>query len=128
MKGIFSILTTLAMLLTSSVCVAQRYQRSFEVFGFPDGEQMGESLKIAIPLLLIGLFFVFVIAKGNKGSKTKDTLGCIGWIILLIGVFFLFPLLIWVEGIVASIWNILLVIGIVIVIIGVIKGKQKHDI
>ena len=47
---------------------------------------------------------------------------------LLIGVFFLFPLLIWVEGIVASIWNILLVIGIVIVIIGVIKGKQKHDI
>ncbi|RHD82967.1 hypothetical protein DW778_12160 [Odoribacter splanchnicus] len=116
------------MLLTSSVCVAQRYQRSFEVFGFPDGEQMGDSLKIAIPLLLIGLFFVFVIAKGNKGSKTKDTLGCIGWIILLIGVFFLFPLLIWVEGIVASIWNILLVIGIVIVIIGVIKGKQKHDI
>ena len=66
MKGIFSILTTLAMLLTSSVCVAQRYQRSFEVFGFPDGEQMGDSLKIAIPLLLIGLFFVFVIAKGNK--------------------------------------------------------------
>ena len=92
MKGIFSILTTLAMLLTSSVCVAQRYQRSFEVFGFPDGELMGDSLKIAIPLLLIGLFFVFVIAKGNKGSKTKDTLGCIGWIILLIGVFFLIPI------------------------------------
>ena len=71
MKGIFSILTTLAMLLTSSVCVAQRYQRSFEVFGFPDGEQMGDSLKIAIPLLLIGLFFVFVIAKGNKGINLE---------------------------------------------------------
>ena len=73
MKGIFSILTTLAMLLTSSVCVAQRYQRSFEVFGFPDGEQMGDALKIAIPLLLIGLFFVFVKAFLVVGSEKQDS-------------------------------------------------------
>ena len=114
------VLMTTAILLVSNTCLAQRYQRSFEVFGFPDGEQIGDSLKIAIPLLLI---LAFVIAKGNKGSKTKDTLGCIGWIILLVGIFFLFPLLIWVESIVASIWSILLILGIVVCIIEVIKRK-----
>ena len=117
------LLMTAAMLLISNICLAHRYQRSFEVFGFPNGEQIGDSLKIAVPLLLIGLFLVFIIAKGNEGNKTKDTLGCIGWIILLIGVFFLFPLLIWVEGIVASIWGILLIIGIIACVIGAIKGK-----
>ena len=117
------VLMTTPILLVSNTCLAQRYQRSFEVFGFPDGEQIGDSLKIAIPLLLIGLFLAFVIAKGNKGSKTKDTLGCIGWIILLVGIFFLFPLLIWVESIVASIWSILLILGIVVCIIEVIKRK-----
>lgn len=111
------------MFLLSNICLAHRYQRSFEAFGFPDGEQIGDSLKIAIPLLLIGFFIVFVITKGNEGSKTKDTLGCIGWIILLIGVFFLLPLFIWVEGIAVSILGILLIIGIIFCIIEAIKRK-----
>lgn len=115
------ILTLILFFFCTLIHAQRRYsERSYEVTGLPDGDEVGESLLIAIPLLLVGFLiaygFMWSKKEPNKASDTSTNIGCFGVIIMAIGVFFLFPLLTWVEYIFVSIYSI----GIVIVVVGVI--------
>jgi hypothetical protein len=118
-KKIFSTCAFLCLALNS---FAQRgYSvRSYEAFGLPDGDEVGESLKVAIPLLLIGFLIAYIFMWSKKDtSKVSDAstnVGCFGVIIMAVGILFLFPLLTWIEYIFVNIMTL----GFAIVIVGVI--------
>lgn len=119
MKKIY---VTALIMLTSFICLAQPgvTERSYEVIGLADGDEIAKSLKIAIPFLIIGFLIVYIFMWPKKNSsKTSDAstyVGCLGIIIMAIGAFFLFPLLAWVEYIFVNIMTI----GFAIVVVGVI--------
>ncbi|HPL05554.1 MAG TPA: hypothetical protein PLG05_10305 [Bacteroidales bacterium] len=119
MKKIFTIALSL---LSSIICFAQRggTERSYEIIGLADGDEIGESLKIAIPLLIVGFLIAYIFMWSKKDtSKTSNAsanIGCLGIIIMAIGAFFLLPLLAWVEYIFVNIMTI----GFAIVVVGVI--------
>jgi hypothetical protein len=114
-------ITALAM-LTSIICFAQRggTERTYEIIGLADGDEIAESLKIAIPLIIVGFLIAYIFMWSKKeASNTSDAstnIGCLGIIIMAIGAFFLLPLLAWVEYIFVNIMTI----GIAIVVVGVI--------
>lgn len=109
-------------------------------FGLPDGKETGDSLVIAIPLLIIGFIICWFTMWSDPNrttgdNKTKDYLGCGGCLIMVIGGFFLIPLLAWVEAIFSSALGILVVVGIAIAIITAIynyfnksNNSQKSQI
>ncbi|WP_130736934.1 hypothetical protein [Flavobacterium sp. J27] len=119
MKKLF---TTVLTMLTSIICFAQRggTERSYEAIGLADGDEIAESLKIAIPLLIVGFLIAYIFMWSKKDtSKTDDAstnIGCFGIIIMAVGAFFLLPLLAWVEYIFVNIMTI----GFAIVVVGVI--------
>lgn len=115
------LLTLILLLSTTALSAQRRYsERSYEVIGLPDGDEIGDSLIIAIPLLLIGFLIAYAFMWSKKDtdkvSDTSTNIGCFGIIIMAVGAFFLLPLLAWVEFIFVSIWSI----GIAIIVVGVI--------
>lgn len=72
MKKLF---TTALTMLSSIICFAQRggTERSYEVIGLADGDEIAESLKIAIPLLIVGFLIAYIFMWSKKDtSKTDD--------------------------------------------------------
>lgn len=124
---------TFITLLSTIVCYSQRVhtERSYEVIGLPDGDEVGDSLKIAIPLLAIGLLIAFFYFSGRNESEKKDessfNFGCVGIILIGIGVIFLLPLLAWVEYIFVNIMNIGIFIAVVVFIIFLIYSFFSRD-
>jgi len=122
--------------LINIVCFAQRRptERSFEVIGLPDGDEIGNSLKIAIPLIIIGLLIAYIFMWSKTGTdkenNTYSYIGCLGIIIVAVGAFFLLPLLAWVEYIFTTILSIgiaIVVAGIIIYIIySLLTGKKNE--
>lgn len=112
------------LLLSYSLSHAQRHggKRLYEETGLPSGEVVGNSLKYAIPLLLIG----FIIAYFNlwseeaQKSKTNDNLGCFGMIIMGAGLLFLLPLLAWIEFAAHSIILLFMALGVIGFVIALI--------
>lgn len=107
---------------------AQRYERSYEIVGLADGDEVADSLAIGIPLLIIG----FLIAWFTMWSKSEEErqkeegfgCGCFGIIIMGVGLIALLPLLTWVEAIVVSIVSVCTIIGIVVLVLMKIFGKD----
>ena len=116
------LLTLILLLFTTALSAQRRYpeKRSYEVIGLPDGDEIGESLMIAIPLLLIGFLIAYAFMWSKKDtdkvSDTSSNIGCFGIVIMAVGAFFLLPLLAWVEFIFVNIMSI----GLAIVVVGVI--------
>ena len=115
------VLTTILATILVNVLLAQRSTgpRSFEAIGLPDGNDITESLMIAIPLLVVGflLAYGFIWSKDDEQvSETSENIGCFGIILMGVGGFCLFPLLTWLEFIFVSIYSIgtaLLVIAVI---------------
>jgi len=115
------ILTLILLLFTTGLYAQRRYsERSYEVTGLPNGDEIGDSLIIAIPLLLVGFLIAYAFTWSkkdiDKASNTSTSIGCFGMIIMAVGAFFLLPLLTWLEFIFISIWSI----GIAIIVVGII--------
>ncbi len=94
----------------------------------PNSEEVIFSLKIGIPLIIVGLL-VFYFSTFNSGkNKNKDSssnAGCIGIILIGIGAITLFPLLTWIEYIAVSGMSIFFGIVILIILISVICNYIK---
>ncbi len=109
---------------------AQRYptKRSYEIIELPDVSEIGEALKIAIPLLAIGFLIAYVFM-WNKKSQEKESklqsVGCLGIILMGVGIFFLLPLLAWVELIFVSALSIGIALIVIILIIVLIYSLFK---
>ena len=137
MKKSYSILFSLFVI--NQIIAQTGYDRGrLYDFGLPDGKETGDSLVIAIPLLIIGFIICWFTMWSDSNrttgeNKTKDYLGCGGCLIMVIGGFFLLPLLTWVEAIFSSVLSILIVIGIAITIITAVynyfnKSNNKSQI
>lgn len=119
MKKIF---TTALAIQISIISLAQRggTERSYEVIGLADGDEIVESLKIAIPLLIVGFLIAYIFMWSKKDTSKSDNasinIGCFGITIMGVGAIFLLPLLVWVEFIFVNI----ITIGIAIFVVGVI--------
>ncbi len=101
-------------------------KKGYEIAGLPNADEIGESLIIAIPLILIG-FLICYFVWWNKKTDPKDSgaeaatgakgvIGCLGFLILLIGLFFLLPILAWAE----LIGTVAIRLGIALVVMAVI--------
>lgn len=114
-------------IIGSLTCFAQRYERSYEVVGLADGDEIANSLAIGIPLLIVG----FLIAWFTMWSKSEEErqkeegfgCGCFGVIIMGVGLIALLPLLTWVEFVVSSIVGVVIVIAVICLIVFWIKDK-----
>lgn len=119
MKKILLItLTTLSNLF----CLGYQggYERSYEIIGLAKGDEIADSLKVAIPLLILGFLiaYIFMWSKNarSKENNSSTNIGCLGLVIMAIGAVFLMPLLAWFEFIFVNIMTI----GFAIVVVGVI--------
>jgi len=124
------------MVVTSIVCYAQRRpsKRSFEVIGLPDGDKIADSLKIAIPLLIVGFLIAYIFMWSKKDKDKIDNvstnIGCFGIIVMAVGAFFLLPLFAWFEFIFSSIMSIviaIIVVGVIFFIIYSIFTNKKSN-
>ena len=115
-----------SFMLFNIVSFAQRYssERSYDIIGLPEGDEIGDSLKKAIPLLLIGFIIAYIFMWSKKAQSANNSssqnIGCLGIIIMAIGAFFLLPLLAWVEYIfvnIATVGFAIFIVGIIIFII-----------
>lgn len=102
-----------------SECAAQRYrpERTYDIVGLPDGDEIADALKTGIPLIIAGLLIAyFSIWRKTDKEKQREkgsTIGCIGIIIIGIGLFVLLPLWTWVEAFGVTLISV--VIGLVII-------------
>ena len=103
-------------------------RRSYELWGLPNSEEVIDSLKIGIPLIVVGLlvFYFSTINSGkNKNKDSSSNTGCIGMIIIGIGAIALFPLLTWIEYMAVSGMSIFFGIIILLILISVIYNFIK---
>lgn len=103
---------------------SQRYssERTYDIIGLPDGDEIMDALKIGIPLLIAGFIiaYIFMWSKSNEEKQKEEgtTMGCIGVIIVMgIGFLALLPLWAWVEAIATTLVSIVFVVGIIFIII-----------
>ena len=110
-----------------SLCNAQTYRRSYEVIGLPKSDIVVDSLMVGVPLLIIGfaIAWLFMWKDANKGKSKEGfpVLGVIGLLIMGIGFVFLLPLLTWIEAIGAILVSIAILVGIVLFVCSLFKGK-----
>ena len=110
---------------------AQRYSddRLYDVVGLADGDEIANALKIGIPLIIVGLliayFFMWRKTDKEKQSETGSTIGCIGIIIIGIGLFVLLPLWTWVEAIGVTLVSIVFGLAIIFAIVYYIYEALK---
>lgn len=118
------------LLCTFIQAYAQRYDntRTYDIIGLPDGDEIMDALKIAIPLIVVGFLIAYIFMWGksdeDKQKGEGSSMGCIGVIIMGIGFFCLLPLLAWVEAVFVSLISIAAILAIVYVIWSWISGKM----
>lgn len=107
-------------------CYPQRYrsERSYDIIGLADGDEIIEALQLGIPLLIIG-FLIAYFSMWRKQSEKGSTIGCIGIIIIGLGFIVLLPLWTWVEAIGVTLVNVVIGIGIIFAIIYYIYETMK---
>lgn len=101
---------------------AQRYrpERTYDIVGLADGDEITNALKIGIPLIITGLLIAY-FSMWRKTDKEKQnengsTIGCIGIILIGIGFFVLIPLWTWVEAIGVTLVSVVFGLAIIFVI------------
>ena len=111
------IITFSSILLFNYICFSQRggTTRSFEIFGLANSNEIIDALKIGIPLLILGVFIIYLGYKPIIKSAA-NTIGCLGYIVLATGIIFLVPLWTWIEYIFVNI----LAFGTALIIFGII--------
>lgn len=120
---------TLISLFLSTPILAQRYDntRTYDIIGLADGDEIMDALAIGIPLIIVGFLIAWFTMWGkSEEEKQKDSgnnIGCIGVLIIIIGLFALLPLLTWIEAIITSIVSIGIIIGLICLIFMWIKEK-----
>lgn len=121
----------LCFCLCSVPCYPQRYrsERSYDIIGLADGDEIIEALQLGIPLLVIG-FLIAYFSMWRKTNKEKQsekgsTIGCIGIIIIGIGFIVLLPLWAWVEAIGVTLVSVVIGLGIVFAIVYYIYETMK---
>ena len=118
------LLFTSACLISSMLCVAQRYNdtRTYDIIGLPDGEEISDCLGKGMPFLLIGLVIFFVCIRRSKQAMKENKedkgswWGCLGLILIGIGVIIMLPLLAWIEAVIVFLISILAIAGAVYLI------------
>jgi len=137
MRKVFLITLTMFLSFTS---FAQREpwddgrggtEPGYEVIGLHDGDTVVNYLKIALPLLIIGFLISYLSMWSKKDtsqiSDTESKVGCLGMIIMGVGVFFLIPLLGWVELIGKSLMSLgfflMIIIGLIYIVYSAITKK-----
>jgi len=110
--------------LNSNIILSQRRysEKGYEIVGLPDGDKIADSLIIGLPILLVGFLIAYFSmwskeAQSKKEKNTSSNIGCIGVIIMIIGLFFLLPILLWLEFIFSSIYALGIGLFVVIFII-----------
>lgn len=111
--------TAFLSFFAASRCPAQRYsqERTYDIVGLADGDEIIEALQLGIPLLVIG-FLIAYFSMWRKTHKEKQsekgsTIGCIGIIIIGIGFIVLLPLWTWVEAIGATLVGVVFGLAII---------------
>lgn len=118
------------LLCTFIQAYAQRYDntRTYDIIGLPDGDEIMDALKIAIPLIVVGFLIAYIFMWGksdeDKQKGEGSSMGCIGVIIMGIGFFCLLPLLAWVEAIAVSFVTIAALFGVIFLVWAWISGKM----
>jgi predicted membrane channel-forming protein YqfA (hemolysin III family) len=121
-----ALITAVLTALTSIICFAQRggTRRGYEEVGLANKDEVIESLTIAVPLLVVGFLiaYIFMWSKKNpsKISNTSANIGYFGIIMMVVGLFFLVPLLSWFEFIFVNIMTFgvaMFVVGIIVYLI-----------
>lgn len=89
MKKVLPILSSL--IYVTNAFGQRDNRRSYEVIGLPKGDEVSESLIIAIPLIIIGFLICYFTwwskdaqkARDSSSSTSsgKDTFGCLGVIV-----------------------------------------------
>lgn len=90
-----------------------------------DGDEISNALEIGIPLIIVGLLIAYFSMWRNKDNEKGSTIGCIGIVIIGIGLFALLPLWTWVEAIGVTLVNVIIGIGIIFAIIYYIYKALK---
>lgn len=121
------IVTAIASLFGVIAANAQRYSddRLYDIVGLADGDEISNALGIGIPLIIVGLLIAYFSMWRNKDNEKGSTIGCIGIVIIGIGLFALLPLWTWVEAIGVTLVNVIIGIGIILAIIYYIYKALK---
>lgn len=127
-------LTTLFFLLfNGGIAFAQRANRyntrSYDIIGFPKGDEIVKGLLIALPFLIIGFLiaYFFLWRKSNdrkSEDKSSSTMGCFGIILMGIGIFCTAPLWPYLEAIWMIIASVVFLICLVAIIWQWITSKE----
>lgn len=110
-------------------CKAQHYDSSrLYDWGLPDSKELSDSLSIAIPCLIVGFIICWVTMWGkshkeNDSNEEVSYIGCGGCLIMVVGGFFLMPLLAYVELAGMALFYLVLIISIILGIIFWLKDK-----
>lgn len=126
MKKLFA---TMISILINIICFAQRgeIERTYEVIGLPNSKVITKSLKVAIPLLVIGFLIAYIFMWRKKDiskvDNTSTNIGCFGVIIMAIGIVYLLPLLAWVEYIFVSMMTIGFIVALIYAIYSAFRKK-----
>ena len=111
----------------SYTCFAQSEgtKRSYEIQGLPKGDTVFDSLKIGVPLIILGIIIAYLGDGRKKDAKsTSNDYSWIGILIVFVGFFFLFPVLTWLEYILVNLISLGILIFFVIVILVLIFSKK----
>jgi hypothetical protein len=94
------------------------HTRTYNIIGLPGGDEILDSLKIALPLILVGSLIAYTFSwrkkSDSESNKILTWIGYSGTIIILIGFLFLIPLWAWFEYIIVSLikaWMTILVVA-----------------
>lgn len=125
------IVAAIASLFGVIAANAQRYSddRLYDVVGLADGDEIANALKTGIPLIIVGLLIAYFSMWRKTGkekqSEKGSTIGCIGIIIIGIGLFVLLPLWTWVEAIGVTLVSIVFGLAIIFAIVYYIYEALK---
>ncbi|MDE6191655.1 MAG: hypothetical protein K2G47_08560 [Muribaculum sp.] len=109
------------------LCFSQ--ERSFDIVGLADGDEIIDALKLGIPLIVLGLLIVYIPRWRKSDKENQDekgsTIGCIGMVIIGIGFLILIPLWTWVETIVVTLVSVVFVLAIIFLIVSYVYDELK---
>ena len=112
-----SIVSFVCLLLCPISCFSQRYrsERSYDIIGLANGDEISDCLEKGLPFFLIGLAILLICVANirqeeKEGRENKGSWwGCFSFILIGIGAIIMLPLLAWIEAVVVSIVGVLTV-------------------
>ena len=85
----------------------------------PDSDDIIECLKIGMPLILAGIFIIFLSKKGFfEESYLMRYIGIIGIPLIIAGIIYLYPIFLWIR------FLFLYAVILVVIIAGIVIGYQ----